>query len=1667
MASYFDGMPRTADSDDVFTSGVQSAGLDSVAVDLDDASSTSTTANMRAILQSLLDSKEKQLQQAGTLGQRVLAQQMELEERVRQLQEMQSAGDDHDEPSAELRFCYRELANTVKAWNDENAKLSSAFGNKQRENDVPPSPVLPLPDVPQETSAHIPSVPSASQSRRAKNAAHRANDVEFAFEIGSSLLTEVRRLQSLLGERDKAIQNMKEEKDDLEKAVESLRTTLREQEQNADKFKEENWNLEVSLQEMRSQLADIQAAAQRSEAEMKRLTKSLATARELNDSSKNEVDRLQRTIEEAKNKHEMDVALHRKQAAALAREKSDLQQTVDTYKVELARASRRLPRYGSPLTSDGQGDAQTPGPPEDEDDPFGPGTTGMGMSTNRRRLDTSGLFPSDAFGPDFVDASPDPSPSRPFLSPNHPSNEIEALQQKLAHAQRQINTLKSSLNREKELRMEYKRKLVEAGVQGQRLDDEEEEEGEGEMEEVGTDVRQSKLKPLQTPFRGRGRGRGRLHVVPRTGGRTLAQKLMAAQNHPDEDSEEEVVEDESEQYTSTAIPDTTADERAIDTSTTSINNPSPSVSVFHKSPSPEPLSNRTSVTSIDGMDPEFANVLRRAPSLTSASRKASPFTRSRGGADRTITGRRRGGMAFQQPRPSSLVGAPEALAAELGLGNTSVGMESVKEDDGEPERELREFACQTEIEVSTLTPVSQSLVSSQCKTAEVSVQENAPSGPLVEATKLETADVAIQVESELALEVIIPQTVDMAVQSDPTALIVPSVPVPIPKSDSSTQTIEPARSNVSVTTDHESAATCDVIIQTEPTARDASVRLYAFDQPKRHEAETQTTPRAETFPSNLHTLSNLPSSPLAQRRLRYLSSASTVIAAPARVLRAVQDEEEEDEQTDLAYTSAREPETETDVEEYRDARSSAPTPTMSESINDEDFHSMSTMTDNEFSGDDDTEDTDSIKASVLNLGERVARIVTPRVESARTTPKLTYESTAVSTELLEEEPRKELKRELSEVSIQTDEWQPATLPPVTAQVPTGFGLYRVGPSSQQFQFVSTAASVPGLPASGSTTPLTSTPPVQALRDATNTVTARPLRFPSPSLPVNADKPVVLDVAPTSDSGQRQHTQSLTAASPVDRSRPPTMMLPPPPKVPPPPNSMPPPSFIPEKRRPSSALSFHRDMPPPRPSSPPPPELIHRATTPVGSVLNVPGRGVVNGRQHVSSSVLRQPTSMSSVRSATNPTAHGQMSSASSNAPFVERRLQSAASLLSDQEDVVSRRSSLSSDFHHNRALSDEHAGATVLNTPGPASRMAATTSTDPTIIHAITQTMIGEFLYKYTRRAIGKGHGERRHKRFFWVHPYTKTLYWSSGDPGSTNVTEQSAKSAYIDSVRAVLDPNPMPPGLYQYSIVVSTPQREMKFTAPTKERHEIWLNALNFLLARPTPAPQSPTATQVHGPPVTPVRNPNDKTASPMSHRTGRTEESGIPNESPWSMTNITPRGARRSRSRVSMAGSVGKRSNTPAAEYLRWTEGPGSPGSPRSHGFELSQDTEVDDGELDFEIHDSITSDREGYEGLENVRACCDGRHTVGRDPGSYEHLHDLDNRSQDPVQKHIHIHHPIPQFARHESAPEHSSRPSSPAFSFRSRTSSRRSGEGAGNLFSRFTTRRSKTPAVSQEA
>lgn len=426
---------------------------------------------------------------------------------------------------------------------------------------------------------------------------------------------------------------------------------------------------------------------------------------------------------------------------------------------------------------------------------------------------------------------------------------------------------------------------------------------------------------------------------------------------------------------------------------------------------------------------------------------------------------------------------------------------------------------------------------------------------------------------------------------------------------------------------------------------------------------------------------------------------------------------------------------------------------------------------------------------------------------------------------------------------------------------------------------------------------------------------------------------------------------------------------------------------------------------------------------------MPGKGLYNYRQSGSSmppsqAGLRQPPSTSSFRSAAHAAGHANPHSTPPPGAFAslgvrdrDKRQFSQTSLISERS-VASPRSSISSDHFNTQVLPEP----VTPNKTADTTPRAGGPTTDPAIIHAITQTMIGEFLYKYTRRTLGKGHGQGRHKRFFWVHPYTKTLYWSSADPGSSNVSESSAKSAYIDGVRSVLDPNPMPPGLYQYSVIVSTPQREMKFTAPTKERHDIWLNALQYLLSRPTgmsmTSPGDATVVPQSPMDFTEDERRHPTASSPKSQRSVRSTRGA----DAW---NTTPR-VQRSRSQLSAKGSIGKRSGTPAAEYLRWN-GPESPYSPTRSFVDV---THHDEDDLDFELHGETMSD-DGYEGLENVRACCDGRHTVGHSGRHHHHHHHNGSDHLEPGNR--------------DPGP---ARPISPsAWSFRSRAGSAHSGEGGG--------------------
>jgi hypothetical protein len=199
---------------------------------------------------------------------------------------------------------------------------------------------------------------------------------------------------------------------------------------------------------------------------------------------------------------------------ANTQDKSDLQQVLDTMKKEAERA-KRLPRFGSPLTPNSGvgGEYLTPGVggAGADDDVF---SVHAASTHNCKRNDTSGLFAGE-FG-EFVDASPEPSPSRPFLASSHPSNEIEALQQ---HAQRQINTLKGTLQREKEMNRR-KSFIGTPTVEEQGAAGEEDEDAFEDMELVNKAGAGALRSRRATPFRLGGKTRGK---PGRSSGLTLVQ----------------------------------------------------------------------------------------------------------------------------------------------------------------------------------------------------------------------------------------------------------------------------------------------------------------------------------------------------------------------------------------------------------------------------------------------------------------------------------------------------------------------------------------------------------------------------------------------------------------------------------------------------------------------------------------------------------------------------------------------------------------------------------------------------------------------------------------------------------------------------------------------------------------------------------------------------------------------------------------------------------------------------------------------------------------------------------------------------------------------------------------------------------------------------------------
>ncbi|TVY90881.1 Anucleate primary sterigmata protein A, partial [Lachnellula willkommii] len=179
-------------------------------------------------------------------------------------------------------------------------------------------------------------------------------------------------------------------------------------------------------------------------------------------------------------------------------------------------------------------------------------------------------------------------------------------------------------------------------------------------------------------------------------------------------------------------------------------------------------------------------------------------------------------------------------------------------------------------------------------------------------------------------------------------------------------------------------------------------------------------------------------------------------------------------------------------------------------------------------------------------------------------------------------------------------------------------------------------------------------------------------------------------------------------------------------------------------------------------------------------------------------------------------------------------------------------------LHYHRCLamrSQLHANTT--NTSNTGSGSVGSTNQATSVVDAIAQTMVGEWMFKYVRRrksfGVADANGTEgdnvngvRHKRWVWLAPYERAVMWSSKQPTSGSALMGKTGRKHVK------DDNTPPKGsgpIFNRSILILTPARALKFTAVSAERHYVWLTALSFLahssqavpeiVQAPLPAPQ------------------------------------------------------------------------------------------------------------------------------------------------------------------------------------------------------------------------------------
>lgn len=280
--------------------------------------------------------------------------------------------------------------------------------------------------------------------------------MEFATEIGQSLLVEVRRLQSLLTERDGVISNLERDQQMLTQTVEDKDAALATMQESVDQFKDHNWTLEVQLQDLTRNHNDLSEQHTRSETDRLKTSKALSAAQSELESQRLSLEQAHRELEDERSRRELEQAEMRKNLAGLKREKSDLQGALDQAKGDMAKSAARRSISGQIAKSRSKKSGLAAETEQSEDEELEGGMAdedvfaASAMSPARRGF-AANMHQLNNFDETEADGEADVSmwPTSPGIQRGS-KGENEALRNQLAHAQKTIGTLKNALTREKE-----------------------------------------------------------------------------------------------------------------------------------------------------------------------------------------------------------------------------------------------------------------------------------------------------------------------------------------------------------------------------------------------------------------------------------------------------------------------------------------------------------------------------------------------------------------------------------------------------------------------------------------------------------------------------------------------------------------------------------------------------------------------------------------------------------------------------------------------------------------------------------------------------------------------------------------------------------------------------------------------------------------------------------------------------------------------------------------------------------------------------------------------------------------------------------------------------------------------------------------------------------------